>query len=1045
MIRYSNKELELIAENELNKCEEEYFIRDGVINIELFIEKHFKLELEYKKLVTDQIAILFVEGFSTCVLPEDDDDFDEEINIIIINPRTIVINTKYDLNENEGRLRFTMAHEVSHWILHRKYTNNYIDENNLKDLIEREADLLAAELLMPKKKFLNKINEFTNLDIRFLGFNDRKDLISKLAEYFKVSKKAASIRLEYVMGEKTKIKSTQECVQSEGEVKKIEKADPVNKKTAINQQLSFEISNDFLKSEYVYEHYVNPKLKGIFELICKVARENGVDNWKIENGILNIPDRMCQLKPFYFTFFDIEKSKFYSLEKLDNGEIIQINLKFKEQIENFIENNKKIFEGINLNLENICYCNEESKKVNLDDIISTENVETYKKLINFKVIKNLLSKDLEYNLKTDESKHIKLKFNLCYNVTSGIEAMSEIINIDGKRFAWVIQPNIVRYEEKYYFEPKIVFRRMVSSLIEDGNIGAQFRDDGNIKRNLNRTIFIKAKNKYITARICKNKDDDGELFKGYYKDYFIFKELKQDLDIDLKTITNALIDGEGRDKIFIAYHSSMDENKKTNMGAGFPGNDKIAIKDHILNTCRNMPVLEGKPCTFVDNKKISKINGPAVNDGKFYPHKSIGKFIYNEINLYVFRSENFQINLFENVKLFFENPSEIKHKNDNENNFEKIGVKKLEENKYLIKLYNKEIILNILDVINEKIVRRKTSEVETYELRKNLIEEEIKEFRENSIAIIQIEDLRGNLKFDSKSIIRKAFNSLGVLNQFITGYVSDREPNEKSENEYLVKTHAAILDMLNDIGITNGYNSLKDKVIYSFWDYKIVSKKDTTKHIPFLIRSDENTIEFMCLEGNDDTGLYEWYHISKVNKVLYHLSVWIKSSSDICRCKESEIIEEIIEEINRDKREKVVILSHKNNFDNNKFRELFMKITNASVVETSISSTELVQIHKEKGHTGITTCIYKLNDKHYRSNGEKMQGMKVNSSLHKIDKLNFEYKYRNLMDIKIIKSNMDNDILAEVIHRLRTPLTTKIHINQDMLTEHLNSFEKHLK
>ena len=39
--------------------------------------------------------------------------------------------------------------------------------------------------------------------------------------------------------------------------------------------------------------------------------------------------------------------------------------------------------------------------------------------------------------------------------------------------------------------------------------------------------------------------------------------------------------------------------------------------------------------------------------------------------------------MFENVKLFFENPSEIKHKNDNENNFEKIGVnhdfKKLEK------------------------------------------------------------------------------------------------------------------------------------------------------------------------------------------------------------------------------------------------------------------------------------------------------------------------------------------------------------------------------
>lgn len=1040
MVGYSNEEIELIAENELNKCEEDYFIRDGVIDIELFIEKHFKLELEYKKLVIDQIAVLFIEGITTCVLSEEEDDWDEEINIIMIQPRTIVINTKYDLNENEGRLRFTMAHEVSHWVLHRNYTNNYIIENNLQNLIEREADLLAAELLMPKKKFLKKISEFTKLDIRLLGFSERKNLIYKLAKYFKVSKKAASIRLEYIMNENVKIKSTQKCVQGESKKKK---ADPVNKKTAVNQQLSFEISNNFLKNEYIYEHCMNPKLKEIFECICKVAKENGVDDWKIENGILNIPDRMCQLKPFYFTFFDKEKNKFYSLEELGTGEIIQINLKFKEQIENFIKSNKEIFEGISFDLENICYCDDSSKKIYFNDIVCNENIEFYKKLINFKIIKNILDRDLEYDLKIDESKHIKVKLYFCYNVTSGIEAMSEIIDMNGERFTWVIQPNIVKYEEKYYFEPKIIFRRMVSSLIEDGNIGTQFRNDG--KRNLNRTIFIKAENKYVTVRICKNNNDDGEIFKTYYKDYFIFKELGKDLSVNIETITKALVNGDGRDKIFIAYHSSMDENQKTNMGTGSSGNDKIAVKDHILNTCRNIPILEGKSCVLVDNKKISKINGPAVNDGKFSPHKSIGKFSGDEINLYVFRSEKFQINLFENVKLFFENPSEIKHKSDNKNNFEKIGVRKLEENKYLIKLYNKEIVLNIFDVINEKIVRRKTSEAETSELRKSLIEEEIKEFRENSIAIIQIEDLRSNLNIDSKSIIRKAFNSLGVINQFITGCVSDKEPNEKNKNEYLVKTHASILDMLNDIGVTNGYNSLKNKVIYSFWDYKIGSKKNDIKHIPFLIRSDENTIEFMCLEGNDDTGIYEWYHISKANKVLDNLSVWIKSISDIGRYEESEIIEEIIEEINSDERDKVVILSHKNNFDNNKIRELFMKIINASVVETSISNTELVQIHKEKGHTGITTCIYKLNDKHYRSNGEKVQGMQVISSFYKIDKLKKEYKYRNLMDIKIIKSNMDNDILAEVIHRLRIPLTTKIHINQDMLTEHLNSFEKHLK
>ena len=36
-------------------------------------------------------------------------------------------------------------------------------------------------------------------------------------------------------------------------------------------------------------------------------------------------------------------------------------------------------------------------------------------------------------------------------------------------------------------------------------------------------------------------------------------------------------------------------------------------------------------------------------------------------------------------------------------------------------------------------------------------------------------------------------------------------------------------------------------------------------------------------------------------------------------------------------------------------------------------------------------------------------------------------------------------MLAEIIHRLRLPLTNNIHANMDILTEHLSSFERHIE
>ncbi|WP_134385243.1 ImmA/IrrE family metallo-endopeptidase [Flavobacterium psychrophilum] len=103
----------------------------------------------------------------------------------------------YNKNNGTERKRFTIAHELGHFILHSKEQPIFIDKtpsvmfrNNSsstgEDFKEREANAFAASLLMPKKlieeEILNAPNDFDKA-------------ISYLATTFKVSQQAMSFRL----------------------------------------------------------------------------------------------------------------------------------------------------------------------------------------------------------------------------------------------------------------------------------------------------------------------------------------------------------------------------------------------------------------------------------------------------------------------------------------------------------------------------------------------------------------------------------------------------------------------------------------------------------------------------------------------------------------------------------------------------------------------------------------------------------------------------------------------------------------------------------
>jgi IrrE N-terminal-like domain len=95
-------------------------------------------------------------------------------------------------HEAPSRQRFTIAHEIAHYLLHRDHIGDGIEDtilyrSTLSDAREAEANRLAAELLMPAVKIRESLNE--------LNLARTAASAKVLAEKFEVSEAAMSIRL----------------------------------------------------------------------------------------------------------------------------------------------------------------------------------------------------------------------------------------------------------------------------------------------------------------------------------------------------------------------------------------------------------------------------------------------------------------------------------------------------------------------------------------------------------------------------------------------------------------------------------------------------------------------------------------------------------------------------------------------------------------------------------------------------------------------------------------------------------------------------------
>lgn len=96
-------------------------------------------------------------------------------------------------HDSKRRQRFTVAHEIAHYLLHRDQIGDGIVDDvlyrsSLSDAREAEANRLAADILMPRAELA--------AELRRLGGVPTEDVVSALAVKFGVSDVAMRIRLE---------------------------------------------------------------------------------------------------------------------------------------------------------------------------------------------------------------------------------------------------------------------------------------------------------------------------------------------------------------------------------------------------------------------------------------------------------------------------------------------------------------------------------------------------------------------------------------------------------------------------------------------------------------------------------------------------------------------------------------------------------------------------------------------------------------------------------------------------------------------------------
>lgn len=191
--------------------------------VEDIAELKMGLEIDYVN-IDEDLSILGMMIFSDGIVELYDHDKEEYI-LREYDGGTLLVENNITDAGNRGRERFTIAHEMIHWHIHRpRFALMALKDKSLaracrcpeekvsnrktpEDWMEWQADNLAAAILMPAEMFRKKAIELKSSykvgrplnNNMWLGFSPEiivDFIISDLSNAFQVSKQAAEIRVK---------------------------------------------------------------------------------------------------------------------------------------------------------------------------------------------------------------------------------------------------------------------------------------------------------------------------------------------------------------------------------------------------------------------------------------------------------------------------------------------------------------------------------------------------------------------------------------------------------------------------------------------------------------------------------------------------------------------------------------------------------------------------------------------------------------------------------------------------------------------------------
>lgn len=219
----SKKEMDKEATKFLRKYCPEALESPIPVPVENIAELKMELEIDYVN-IDEACETLGMMIFSDGAV----ELYDRENHQYVLRPYkrgTLLVESNIGDVSNRGRERFTIAHEIVHWHIHKlRFTMLGLKDQSLakacrcpqekaynpktpEDWMEWQADNLAAAILMPAEMFRRKAMEIkANFKVgkktnerMWLGFSPsiiNEIIIDDLAEAFQVSKQAAEIRVK---------------------------------------------------------------------------------------------------------------------------------------------------------------------------------------------------------------------------------------------------------------------------------------------------------------------------------------------------------------------------------------------------------------------------------------------------------------------------------------------------------------------------------------------------------------------------------------------------------------------------------------------------------------------------------------------------------------------------------------------------------------------------------------------------------------------------------------------------------------------------------